>query len=60
MHIKNNISTVILILVWVSMDKKNQRILILDDDLDNLQLTKDMLQFGGLGNKRFSKYTIST
>ena len=23
------------------------RILILDDDLDNLQLTKDMLQFGG-------------
>ena len=29
------------------MEKKNQRILILDDDLDNLQLTKDVLQFGG-------------
>ena len=53
MHIKNNISTVILILVWVSMDKKNQRILILDDDLDNLQLTKDMLQFGGFETNDF-------
>ena len=53
MHIKNDISTVILILVWVSMDKKNQRILILDDDLDNLQLTKDMLQFGGFETNDF-------
>ena len=32
---------------WVSMEKENRRILILDDDLDNLQLTKDMLQFSG-------------
>ena len=29
------------------MEKENRRILILDDDLDNLQLTKDMLQFSG-------------
>ncbi len=29
------------------MDKENRRILILDDDLDNLQLTKDALQFAG-------------
>jgi CheY-like chemotaxis protein len=29
------------------MEKENRRILILDDDLENLQLTKDMLQFGG-------------
>ena len=29
------------------MEKENRRILILDDDLDNLQLTKDILQFGG-------------
>ena len=29
------------------MEKVNRRILIIDDDLDNLQLTKDMLQFGG-------------
>ena len=29
------------------MEKENRRILILDDDLDNLQLTKDILQFSG-------------
>ena len=29
------------------MEKENRRILILDDDLDNLQLTKDILQFAG-------------
>lgn len=29
------------------MGKENRRILILDDDLDNLQLIKDMLQFSG-------------
>ena len=41
-------------MVWVkSMDKKNRRILILDDDLDNLQLTKDMLQFCGFETNDF-------
>ncbi len=29
------------------MQKEKRRILIIDDDLDNLQLTKDVLQFNG-------------
>jgi CheY-like chemotaxis protein len=29
------------------MEKVNRRILIIDDDLDNLQLVKDILQFSG-------------
>ncbi len=30
-----------------SMEKNKRRIMIIDDDLDNLQLTKDILQFSG-------------
>ncbi len=29
------------------MEKEKRRILIIDDDLDNLQLSKDVLQFNG-------------
>lgn len=29
------------------MEKQKHRILIIDDDYDNLQLTKDILQYGG-------------
>ena len=29
------------------MEKEKRRVLIIDDDLDNLQLSKDMLQFNG-------------
>jgi len=29
------------------LEKQKHRILIIDDDYDNLQLTKDILQYGG-------------
>jgi CheY-like chemotaxis protein len=36
------------------MDKEKIRVLIIDDDLDNLQLSKDVLQFNG-----FQTYDLS-
>ena len=29
------------------MEKEKRRVMIIDDDLDNLQLSKDVLQFNG-------------
>jgi CheY-like chemotaxis protein len=41
------------------MDKENRKILILDDDLDNLQLTKDMLQFSGFETYDFQSRQLA-